>query len=154
MSNVPSTYAPLGFDYVNEVSFRDLSASATTKVINLFPIPADGLVREVGFYVVEYFDGGATSDLAVEIGVTGVDTDGFVTSKTIHVDGTEVSSGYSDGASFTVGGDAGTKKAVVYDAASASAISALFTATGGNTSVLTQGKIVFFANIVNFAGVR
>lgn len=153
-SNVPLVYCPTGFNYVKTVRFADLSAAATTKVVDLFTIPADGIVREVGFYVNTAFDGGATSALTVEVGITGDDPDGFVTAKQIHVDDTEVSSGWSDGAYYTVGGDAGTKKAKVFDAASTSTISALFTATGGNTSVLTQGEITFFASVVDFGQIK
>lgn len=153
MSNVPAVYAPLGFNYVKTVDFREVAGAATTRVVDLFPIPADGIVVQVGFYVNEFFDGGATSSLTVQVGVTGVDTDGFVTAKEIHLDGTEVSSGYSDGAFFTVGGNAGVKKAVVYDAASGATVSALFTATGGNTNLLTQGKVTFFAQIADFSSI-
>lgn len=154
MPALPINSAPKGFTHAAVVRFSDISAAATTKVVDLFSAPADSIVREVGFYLNEAFDGGATSGLTLQIGVTGVDTDGFVTAIEVHADGTEVSSAYCDGAFFTVGGDAGTAKAKVYDAASATTISALFTATGGNTEVLTQGKVTIFANIVDLSSVK
>jgi hypothetical protein len=154
MSNVPNTYAGLGFNYVKTLSYLDISAAATTKVVDLFPIPADGYVVRVGFYVNQFFDGGATSDLTLQLGVTGVDTDGFVAATAIHVDGTEVSSAINSGAFYNDGTTANTVNAKVYDAASATTLSALFTATGGNTSVLTQGKVTIFAQIVDFAEIE
>lgn len=156
MSAVPQTYAPLGVTHVRTLTFRDISAAATTKVVDLFPIPADGYVRSVGFYVKagEFFDGGATSDLTLELGVTGVDTDGFVAATVIHVDATEVSSAINSGAFYNDGTTANTVNTKVYDAASATTLSALFTATGGNTSVLTQGIVTIFAEIVDFSKIK
>jgi hypothetical protein len=153
MSNVPTSYAPLGFNYVRTVAFNELATAGLTRVIDLFPIPADGIVTQVGFFVPEFFDGGATSSLNIEIGVTGVDPDGFLAAKQIHVDGTELSSAYGDGAFFTAGAAAGAKNAVVYDAANPTVMSALFTAIGGNLNVLTQGKVTIFAQIVDFSRV-
>jgi len=156
MSNVPLVYAPTGFNYVKEVTFRDISAASTTKVIDLFQIPADGLVAKVGYYIApgQFFDGGATSTMTVQVGVTGTDTDYFVAASVVHVDGTEISSAINTGAAFNDATTANTINFVAYDAASTSMISALFTATGGNTDVLTQGKIVFFAEVVNFSGIK
>lgn len=154
MSNVPNTYAGLGFNYVKTVSFADLSAAATTKVVDLFPIPADGQVVQVGYYLNTAFDGGATSGLTVQLGVTGVDTDGFVLATEVHVDSTEVSSAINSGAFYNDLTTANVINAKVYDAASATTLSALFTATGGNTSLLTTGKITFFAQIVDFSTIE
>lgn len=151
MSNVPAVYAPLGFNYVRTIGYAEISAAATTKVVDLFPIPADGQVVQIGFYVSEEFDGGATSGLTLQLGVTGVDTDGFVAATEIHVDGTGISSAINSGAFYNDGTTANTINAKVYDAASATTVSALFTATGGNTSVLTQGKVTVFAQIVDFS---
>lgn len=154
MSNVPLSYAPLGVNYVKTITFADISAAATTKVVDLFPIPADGQVIQAGFYVNEEFDGGATSSLTLQLGVTGVDTDGFVAATEIHVDGTGISSAINSGAFYNDGTTANTVNAKVYDAASATTLSALFTATGANTSVLTQGKVTVWAWIVDFSKIQ
>lgn len=153
-SNVPNTYAQLNVTHVRKLKYSELSAAATTKVVDLFPIPADGYVELVGFYVNEYFDGGATSELTLQLGVTGVDTDGFVAATSIHVDATEVSSAINSGAFYNDLTTANVINAKVYDAASATVLSALFTATGANTSTLTQGEVTIFAKIVDFSQIN
>jgi len=154
--NVPNTYAQLNVTHVRKVGYAELSAAATTKVVDLFPIPADGYVELVGYYIApgEFFDGGATSTMTVELGVTGVDTDGFVAATVVHVDGTEISSAINSGAFYNDLTTANVINAKVYDAASATTLSALFTATGANTSALTTGSITFFAKICDFSQIK
>lgn len=123
---------------------------ASTQTLQLFEIPADGIVEKVGFYLKTNFDGASSSDLAVVVGDDS-DADGFIASATVHEDGTAVSSKINTGAYYN---DSTTDNVVnqkVYDAASTDTIDAVFTPTGDSLSDIDTGEIVFFAKIVDFS---
>lgn len=145
-ANAPVEYLSNGFPFVRDIPYTELTGTAaTTKTITLATIPTDASVEFVGFYLVENFDGGDTSALTVQIGDDD-DADGFLAAASVHADNTPLSSRQNTGAYFT-GTDSGTEttanviKSKNYDNASTKSLNILFTATGANLSVLTQGKI-------------
>lgn len=103
--------------------------------------PGIGAFNEVvDVYVPTDFDGGATSELTVAVGLSG-DTDGLITAQSIHADGTPINSATVDGDDLTAGGDANTLNGVAV--AAADTLTATFTLTGGNGfGDLTQGKVI------------
>lgn len=146
-----------GWTHKCEIDFNDFIAnpSATdgdTLTFSLFTIPAYSVVRSAGFRVVTAFDdSGGGSSLTVLLGDED-DTDGFTTSKQVHVDGTEVFLGATDGAYWT-GTDSGSAttanvlKGKSYTAAKT--VKAIFTPSGYKLDECTQGKIVFWADILD-----
>ena len=122
-----------------DIGYNEISAAATTFNYEAIAIPAYAIVRSVSYFLLETFDGGATSGLTVQLG-DGTDPNGYILASQVHEDGTEVIAATTDGAYLTIGTDTNTENGKLYGA-SADTIDVLFTATGGNTSVLTQGKI-------------
>ena len=78
MARVANNEISNGYSDVLVVKHGDLTASSTTQTVTL-AIPAGGIVRAVGFYLEEAFDGGSTSSLKIDVG-DGSDADGFVDS--------------------------------------------------------------------------
>lgn len=133
-----------GYNYKKTITSDDLTAASTSQTIQAIEIPAYGKVHDVTFYLEEAFDGGATTTMTITIG-DGTDADGYITSKVVHVDGTEVFSAQIDGAYFN---DVTTDNVInskYY--ATADTLDVVFTATGANVDVLTQGKIHILARI-------
>lgn len=122
-----------------DIGYNEISAAATTFNYEAIAIPAYAIVRSVSYYILEEFDGGATSEMTIQLG-DGTNPDGYIEASSVHVDGTAVIAATTDGAYLTIGTDVNTENGKLYGA-SADTIDALFTATGANTSVLTQGKI-------------
>jgi hypothetical protein len=120
------------------IKYSDISAAATTKNYEAIQIPIYGVVKQVAYVLDTEFDGGATSELTVQIG-DGTNPDGYIEAKSVHVDGTAIPTSIVDGAYLTIGTDVNTENGKQY--AAADTIDVLFTATGANTSVLTQGSI-------------
>ena len=148
-----------GWTHVARIDYKDFVANPSvadgdTLTFPVIGIPANSIVESVGFRLVTAFNDPAAvggSSLTVQIGDT-TDADGYVTSKQIHEDGTEVFIGANDGAYFT-GTDSGTHttanviKGKTYTAADT--IEALFTPTGFKLDEETAGDIVVFARIVS-----
>lgn len=146
-----------GWTLKAEVDFNDFVAnpSATdgdTLTFSLFTIPAYAVVESVGFRTITAFDdSGGGSSLTVVVGDED-DADGFTTSKQIHVDNTEVFIGATDGAYWT-GTDSGSAtlanalKGKTYTAAKT--VKAVFTPSGYKLDECTQGKLVFWARILD-----
>jgi hypothetical protein len=118
-----------------DIGYNEISAAATTFNYEGIAIPAYGVVKSVSYFLLEAFDGGATSALTVEVG-DGVDPNGYILASEVHLDGTEVYAAIVDGAYIT-----NTDSSGKLYGATADTVDVLFTATGANTSVLTQGKI-------------
>lgn len=146
-----------GWTHKVEIDFNDFVAnpSATdgdTLTFACFTIPAYATVTDVGFRLVTAFDdSGGGSSLTVILGDED-DDNGYVTSKQIHVDGSEVFVGVNDGAYFqgTDSGAATTSNVIkgkTYTAAKT--VEALFTPSGYKLDECTQGKIVVWANIID-----
>jgi len=146
-----------GWTHKCEIDFNDFVAnpSATdgdTLTFSCFTIPAYATVTDVGFRVVTAFDdSGGGSSLTVIVGDDD-DDNGFVVSKQIHVDGTEVFVGVNDGAYF-IGTDSGaaTTSNVIKDKTytAAKTLEAVFTPSGYKLDECTTGKIVIWANIID-----
>lgn len=147
--------ALLGFNAVKTVSYKDLveTSSGTAEDVALFNIASDSYVQEVGYYLNENFDGGATSTLVLTVGDDD-DADGFITASVIHEDGTEISSKVGGGAYYTVGTDVNTGNGKAYDNSASKTITANFNPTGGANTALTQGEVTFFAKIVDLSSIK
>ena len=146
-----------GWTHKVEIDYTDFVANPSasdndTLTFSLFTIPAYSVVRSAGFRVVTAFDdSGGGSSLTVLLGDED-DTDGFTTSKQVHIDGTEVFLGATDGAYWT-GTDSGAAttanviKGKSYTAAKT--VKAIFTPSSYKLDECTQGKIVFWADILD-----
>lgn len=146
-----------GWTHRCEIDFNDFIANPSasdgdTLTFACFTIPAYATVTDVGFRVVTAFDdSGGGSSLTVILGDTD-DDNGYVISKQIHVDGSEVFVGVNDGAYFT-GTDSGSAtlanalKGKTYT--TANTLEAVFTPTSFKLDECTAGKIVVWANIID-----
>lgn len=130
------------------IEANELTAAATTETIEAIQIPAYGIVQQVAYYLVEEFDGGATSELTVQIG-DGTDPNGYITAQSVHADATAVTSEIVDGAYLNDSTTANVVNGKQYT--SADTIDVLFTATGANVSVLTAGKIRVVVSYLDIA---
>ena len=144
MSFSRSTSGGINQTVAVDIGYNEISGAATTYNYEAISLPAYAVVKSVSFFLLEVFDGGATSDLTIQVG-DGTDPNGYITAKIVHVDATEVFAGITDGAYLTVGGDANTGNGKLYGA-SGDTLDVLFTATGANTSVLTKGKVRVIVN--------
>lgn len=130
------------------IKYSDISAAATTNTYEAIQIPIYGVVKTVAYVLDTEFDGGATSEMTVQIG-DGADPNGYILAKSVHVDGTAVLTSVVDGAYLTVGTDVDTGNSKQY--AAADTIDVLFTATGANLSVLTQGSMRVIVEYLDIA---
>ena len=112
------------------VTYDEISADAGTAVEDLFTLPIGWGIIAAGHHINTNFNGGATSDLTVQVGVTGGDTDQWYAAVSIHEDGTEVPD------KFAITATAG-----IESTSASTLVSALFTASGANTSALTAGDV-------------
>lgn len=141
----------LELDYSDFLGVTSASDNDTVTV-SAFNIPAYCVVESVGYRLVTAFDdsGGGTSGTLL-LGDDD-DPDGFLTSSVIHVDGTEVFTGFNTGAYFT-GTDSGAAttanvvKGKTYTAAKT--LKAVFTPAGHKMEESTQGKIIILARILD-----
>ena len=118
------------------ITHEDLTAAAGNQTITK-TVKAGQQVRGVAFKVHTAFDGGTTSALKLDVG-DGDDADGYIDNEEIHVDATEVLFGPAlDGVL--------TGKTYAADGT----INILFTATGGNVSLLDAGEVEIFFNIIS-----
>lgn len=157
-ANSPVQYLSNGFPFVIDIPYTELvGTAATTKTVTIATIPTDASVEFVGYYLVQNFDGGATSALTVQIGDDD-DADGFLAAASVHADSTPLSSRQNTGAYFT-GEDSGTEttanviKSKNYDNASTKSLNVLFTATGANLTALTQGRVRIVVRGVDYTKV-
>ena len=96
MSRVANNEVSNGWSDFLTIDHGMLTNSATTQTFTL-PIPAGGIVYDVGVYLETAFDGGSISSLKIDIG-DGADPDGYVDDIEIGVDATEVTYTRSNGA--------------------------------------------------------
>ena len=120
------------------IEANELTAAATTQTIEAIQLPAYSVVTQVAFKLEEEFDGGATSELTVQLG-DGTDPNGYITAQSVHADATSVAAAIVDGAYLNDGTTGNTINGKLYSAADT--VDVLFTATGANVSVLTAGKV-------------
>ena len=120
------------------IEANELTAAATTQTIEAIQLPAYSVVTQVAFKLEEEFDGGATSELTVQLG-DGTDPNGYITAQSVHADATSVAAAIVDGAYLNDGTTGNTINGKLYSADDT--VDVLFTATGANVSVLTAGKV-------------
>ena len=143
-----------GWTHQQTVKYSDFVAKAAdndTNTFSLFTIPANSIVKAVGYRLKTAFDdSGGGSSLTVKLGDDD-DDDGFMLATQVHVDGTEVFINANSGAYF-IGTDSGAAttsnviKGKVYTAAKT--VKAVFTPASYELEECTQGEIVFFADIL------
>ena len=131
-----------------EIKYQDISAGSTTNTFAAISIPAYGIVKDVTFFLDTEFDGGATSELTIQIG-DGADPDGYITAQSVHADATPVTSALIDGLYLNDGTTDYTVNGKQYTADDT--IDVLFTATGGNLDVLTAGSVRIIVNYLDIA---
>ena len=88
MSRVANNEVGNGWSDFLTIDHGMLTNSATTQTFTL-PVPAGGIVYDVGVYLETAFDGGSISSLKIDIGDV-TDADGYVDNVEIAVDATEV----------------------------------------------------------------
>lgn len=133
--------AGMGFTHRWKITYADLSAAATTESVELVgDLVAGDMVESVYYDLITPFDGGATSELTIQVGydlATGTDDpDAFIAAASVHADATAIANGLNTGAAK--GGYA------PYEAAD---MDILFTSTGANISVLTAGEVWVYARV-------
>jgi len=133
-----------GWTHVFVIPFTDLNTTAaTTKTITLLSLAVGDIVRNAAFCLTTPFDGGATSALSLDVGHNGAtvdDPDSLLDAYEIHLDATEILAGDANGAAFAT-------LRTGFAPQEAADIEALFTATGGNLTLLTQGEIRIYLNV-------
>lgn len=136
--------AASGFTHKFTIDHADLTAAATTQTITLTGLTRGMLITNAAFNLVTPFDGGATTELTLEVGwdTVGADPDGLIEAASIHLDATEILVGDATGAAFAA---KRTGRPVV----SAQNATALFTATGANVSVLDAGEVDIYLAIAD-----
>jgi len=141
-----------GWTHVKTIKFDDFTetVSGTEEVISCFTVPKDSLVEKVAYYLVTNFDGASSTDLTIEVG-DSADDDRYIAATIIHEDATEVSSACNSGAGYTVGTDANTGNAVVWDGAADTTLTATFNPTGDALTDFTAGEIRIMAQIVDLS---
>lgn len=134
LSNL-ETRGGLQYNRVARITAADISAAATTKTVKLVTgLAARGLIKNFAHDLITTFDGGATSELTIKVGHNGAtvdDDDAYIAATSLHEDASKVICAVGAGAN-NVGG---------YMPVESTDIEAVFTATGANTSVLTQGEV-------------
>lgn len=150
MTTTPLTVqdqALTGFTHVVKITYEDLNTTAdTTKTIAIVPESGTNAVGtyvlRAGFQIKTNFDGGATSELTLQVG-DGGDTDRFIPAKSIHEDGTEVTNWVTANGTATL----------PYAYVAADTIDALFTATGADLTALTAGEVWVFLQVGGLSNV-
>jgi len=134
-----------GCRYAAEIDHTDLSdTAATTKTLTF---DAGGVLGDVVDRVlidlVTEFDGGATSELTVQVGydlAAGTDDpNGLAVAQSLHADATPINTGVS------------TLAVAFLESYS---LTALFTATGANLSTLTAGRARIYFNKISLPELR
>jgi hypothetical protein len=121
-----------------EIKANELTAAATTQTIEAIQLPSKAVVTQVAFTLDEEFDGGATTELTIQVG-DGTNPDGYIEAASVHADATSVAAGIVDGAYLNDSTTDNVVNGKLYSAADT--IDVLFTATDANVSVLTAGKV-------------
>lgn len=140
--------ARYGFTDKIIVTYADLSGTAaTTKTITLAPYTAGLGITKAAYKLVTPFDGGATTNLALDVGHNGAttdDPDSALDNYEIHADASYVNYGDGNGAIFA------TLRTGYYPL-DAGNYEALFTATGANLTALTTGEVHIYLGLADLA---
>jgi hypothetical protein len=138
-----------GFTHKVIITHPDLSATATTKTVNLLTgLVAGHLITGAAFRLVSGFVGTSVTNLTMQVGydlAAGTDDpDGIIETVELATAGTEILAGDATGAIFAT-------KRTGFAPQEACTITALFTATGANLSVLTAGEVHVYLSVVDLA---
>ena len=134
--------AATGWTHRRTVDYTDITDASTTQTLTL-TVPAGCVVCNCGYYLETNFDGGATSELTLTVG--SADPNGFLLASSIHQDGTVVTYAANTGIELIGDENVGTGRSLTV--AAADTIDMLFTATGANLSVMTQGRVHIWFDI-------
>ena len=130
-----------GFTHLFKIKHTDLTAAATTQTLDLLALELGDYVNKAAFYLKTPFDGGATTNLTLDVGESLTpDADAFLDGYELHADGSEVLAGDGNGAAFAT-------LRTGFVALAAGSVQALFTATGANMTALTQGEVWIYLNV-------
>lgn len=130
------------------IKYSDISAAATTNTIEAIQLPIYGIVKAVTYVLDTEFDGGATSELTIQIG-DGTDPNGYIEAKSVHADATAVATSLVDGLYLN---DSTTDNVINgKQYAAADTLDVLFTATGANLDVLTAGSLRVIVEYLDIA---
>jgi hypothetical protein len=144
----------MGFSHKVIVTFADLTAAATTQTLILFPdaspadvlgtqsagytLPSGTYIAKCGFQLITPFSGGSVSALTVGIG------DGGSATRYSASNASDLFTTSSNTKNASVGGTGYTFTQSDVAAGNVAAVTALFTATGGNLSTLTAGVVELY----------
>jgi len=128
--------ASTGFTHRFVIDYADFASGWTTATAYpLITLAAGQGVADAAFRLVTAFDGSGT-DLALTVG-DGSDVDRFIVSKTVHNDGTAVTSWHEKATTLP------------HNYTSSDTVDVIFTSTGGTLAALTTGEIHIFLKIVD-----
>lgn len=137
-----------GFSHKFVVPYTDLTGTAgLTLAVPLIAYTAGTLFDKAAYKLVTAFDGGATTNMALDVGHNGASTDdpdSLIDNYETHLDATEVAYGDGNGAVFAT-------LRTGYAALDAGNIEATFTAIGANLTALTQGEVHIYLHLVDLA---
>lgn len=139
----PNIQVGLSLFWKVRFSYTSLTDADTSQALDLNTIagtgkefPANVLIKNVFAYLHTTFDGGATSELTIQVGDTG-DPNGLVLAKSIHEDATGVV-GWQQ---FGYGVELFSTNTLGPRPEAAFVPEALMTSTGGNLNAHTSGNI-------------
>ncbi len=140
-----------GYTHRIKVLSTDLTAAATTQTLSLITGMRKGhIVKDAALVLQTPFVGPSITNLTVDVGFDGAsvdDADAFIDLVELASAGTEILACDGNGAAFAT---LRTGHAFV----EAATITALFTATGANLSVLTAGEVWIYLNVVDLIEVK
>lgn len=137
--------ASTGYTHRIEIPYTDLTTAGTAHTQTLLPYTAGKGITNAAFKVVTLFDGGATSELTLKAGWNGGttdDDDGIFEATSIHADATYIKYRSGNGAAFAT-------KVRGYFPLDAGNYEVIFTSTGANVTVLTQGEVHIYLRVVD-----
>lgn len=143
MSRLSNNESQSGWTDFAVITHGDLVAAAVTQIIGVLTAPAGSLLTAFGYRLDEPFDGGATTELTIQVGLNGGDADGLIIARSLHADATPVVYDANSGADIN---GAILEQHEVFNL-TAVGIDALLTCTGGNVDALNAGKVTLFAHM-------
>jgi hypothetical protein len=136
-----------GFTHKAVITHNDLTAAATTETVSLVTgLGVGHLIKEAAFRLVSGFVGASVTNLTMEVGYDlaagSDDPNGIIEAVELGTAGTEILAGDATGAIFAT-------KRTGFAPQEGCTITALFTATGANVSVLTAGEVHVYLSVVD-----
>lgn len=136
-----------GYTHKSIITHDDLTAAALTQTITLVSgLGVGHLIKEGAFRLVSGFVGASVTNLTMEVGydlTAGADDpNGIIESVELATAGTEILAGDANGVIFLT-------KRTGFAPQEGCTVTALFTATGANVSVLTAGEVHVYLSVVD-----